>query len=310
MSLTSYYRIIRLGLMNFWRNRWLSLAAILMMTLTLLIISFFAILNLSISSMVDTIQSRINLEVFFFKDEIPNSDINALTQDLKKQPEVIDVHFVSKEEARENWYKYEIDPSVLNQITKEFNPLPRSLQIKTQRPEQINSMVTFLKQAKYQNLVCQETRCMSYNRESNRRMTEKLIKTTHFTQQAGIAVGGLFVLVSILIILNTIRLTIFTRRDEIEIMKLVGASHGFIRIPFVIESLLYGVFATLLSLAIIAPVVKYISPFVSRTLGYYNLNLVQFFKENLWYIIILQLAVSLFIAFICSILSIRKYLKS
>lgn len=310
MSVTSYYRILRLGLINFWRNRWLSLAAILMMTLTLLIISFFAILNLSIGSMVETIQSRLNLEVFFFKDEIPNSEINALAQDLKKQPEVIEVHFVSKEEARENWYKYELDPSVINQITKEFNPLPRSLQIKTQKPEQINSVVTFLKQPQYQNLVCQETRCMSYNRESNRKMTEKLIKTTHFTQRAGMAVGGLFVLVSILIILNTIRLTIFTRRDEIEIMKLVGASHGFIRLPFVIESLLYGVFATLLSLAIIVPVIQFISPYVSRTLGYYNLNLVQFFRENLWYIIILQLAVSLFIAFVCSILSIRKYLRS
>jgi len=310
MNVTSYYRIIRLGLINFWRNRWLSLAAILMMTLTLLIISFFAILNLSINSMVETIQSRLNLEVFFFKDDIPNSDISALAGDLKKQPEVLEVHFVTKEEARENWYNYELDPSILNQITKEFNPLPRSLQIKTRDPEQINNVVTFLKQDKYQNLVCQETKCMSYNRESNRRMTEKLIKTTHFTQRAGLAVGGLFVLVSILIILNTIRLTIFTRRDEIEIMKLVGASHGFIRLPFVIEALLYGVFATILTLAIIVPLVQLISPYVNRTLGYYNLNLPVFFRENLWYIILLQLAVSLFVAFICSILSIRKYLKS
>jgi cell division transport system permease protein len=310
MTILSFYRITRLGLINFWRNRWLSLAATLMMTITLLIISFFAILNISVSTVSDAIKSRLDLEVFFFEDSVPESKILSLAEDLKKRPDVSAVHFVTKNEAKENFYQYELDPTVISQITDEFNPLPRSLKIKVHDPEKIQAVSNFIKQDKYKEFVCQELKCLSSNSKDNQATTDKLIKMTHFTKRIGLIVGIFFVMVSILIILNTIKLTIFTRRDEIEIMKLVGANHAFVRYPFVIEAVLYGLLATLLSIVIIFTSIQFTSPYVSHYLKMINLDMLHFFKANMWQIIFLQLFVSLLISVICSVAAIRKHLKT
>lgn len=310
MNTRSTTRIIKFGLVNFWRNRWLSLAATLMMTITLLIISFFTILNLSVNAVSESIKSRLDMEVFFFDDNIPEAKILALADDLKKLPDVKQVHFVSKAEAKANFQSYELDPTIISQITDDFNPLPRSLKIKVNDPEKINQIATFIKQPKYSDIVCKEMKCMTSNSQANQKTTAKLVSSTKFIKRAGLAVATVFILVSILIILNTTRLTIFTRKDEIEIMKLVGANHAFIRIPFVIESVLYGILATIISLTTITLVVQFASPYMSKYLKLVNLDMVHFYRENIWLIIGLQLLVSLLISVFCSVFSIRRHLKT
>ncbi len=310
MTLRSIYRILRLGLVNFWRNRWLSIAATLMMTVTLLIISFFAILNLSVNAVSDSIRSRLDLEVFFYDDHISESKILSLAQDLKKQPNITNVHYVSKSEARDNFKNYELDPSIISQITDDFNPLPRSLKVQVTNPEEIDSVSVFIKQQKYSDIVCKEMKCMTSNSNDNKATTQKLISVTKFIKKVGYSVGALFILVSVLIILNTIRLTIFTRKDEIEIMKLVGANHTFVRYPFVIEAGLYGVIGTIVSLTLISLSVKFTSPYIGKYLKLVNLDMEHFFRSNLLYIILLELLISLLIAVFCSFVTIRKHLKT
>ncbi|MDO8513474.1 MAG: permease-like cell division protein FtsX [bacterium] len=309
MNIRSLYRIIKFGLTNFWRNRWLSLAATLMMTITLLIISFFAILNLSVNTVSQTIRSRLDMEVFFFDDLVPEAKILALAQDLKGQANVKDVHFVSKAEAQENFQNYEIDPAVI-QIANEMNVYPRSLKIKVNDPEKISDVSSFIKQAKYSDIVCKELKCLSSNSKQTQDTTNTLINYTRFIKRIGWATGAIFVLVSILIILNTIKLTIFTRRDEIEIMKLVGANHAFIRLPFVIEAVLYGLLATIISLGTITLIIKFTTPYISRSLKIVNLDMMRFFQDHLFQIILLQLGVSLIISIFCSVISIRTHLKT
>lgn len=310
MSFTSSYRIFRLGLMNFWRNRWLSLAATLMMTLTLLIISFFAVLNLGVKNLSEALRNRIDVEVYFYEDNVPDEKIFALRDQLNQKPEIASIRFISKEEAKKRWENMDFGLKGLKEVIDENNPLPRSLLIKTRQPEQIRAIVDFLHEKQFSNIVCSESRCINYNQEKNRTTVEKLTKITRFTQSAGLVIGIIFVFVSILIILNTIRMTIFTRRDEIEVMKLVGASHAFIRYPFIIETIFYGFFATILSLIIISLSIKFTSPYVSKYLIYINLDMLKFFKHNLWTIIGLQLAISLIVSVICGLLTIRKYLKT
>lgn len=309
MALTSFYRIMRLGFINFWRNRWLSLAATLMMTLTLLIISFFAILGFGIQATTQRILSRLDMEVYFYDDNVKEEKILALGQDLKKRSDVLEVHYVSKEEAKDNWFKYEYNNEVLTQITEEYNPLPRSLQVKVSDPSRIDTITGFIRGNDYKEIVCKEKKCISSNYEKNQELTQRLISMTGFVNKAGLVIGLIFALVSMLIVLNTIRLTIFTRRDEIEIMKLVGASHSFIRYPFILESLLYGIIATILSLAILTPGIRATEPLIRRNL-FINLDMYHYFQVNLPKIILLQLAVGLFIAITCSLISIRKYLKT
>lgn len=310
MNMRSIYRITKFGLTNFWRNRWLSLAATLMMTITLLIISFFAILNLSVNTVSQSIRSRLDMEVFVFNDLIPEAKILSLADDLKTQPNVDTVHFVSKSEAKANFQNYELDPTIISQITDDFNPLPRSLKIKVKNPEKINQVASFIKQPKYAEVVCKELKCLTSNSQQNQKTMAKLIGTTKFIKRIGIVVGTLFVLVSILIILNTIKLTIFTRKDEIEIMKLVGANHAFIRWPFIIESMLYGVIATFFSLLTITLTIRFADPYISKYLKVVDLDMMHFYRQNIWEIIILQLLISLLIASFCSIISIRNHLKT
>ncbi len=310
MNFRSIIRITKFGLINFWRNRWLSLAATLMMTITLLIISFFVLLNISVSTVSDSIRSRLDMEVYFFNDSITETKILALAQDLKSQSNVQEVHFVSKTEAKANFQNYELDPTIASQITDDFNPLPRSLKIKVKNPEKINEVSAFLKQTKYADIVCKEMRCMTSNSNQNQKVTQKLISTTRFVIRAGWGVGIIFVLVSILIILNTIRLTIFTRKDEIEIMKLVGANHAFIRLPFVVESILYGLLATIISLLTISIAIKFANPYMGKYLKIVNVDMTYLLREKLGLIILLQLTISLIISTFCSFISIRKYLRS
>lgn len=310
MNFRSFFRISKFGLINFWRNRWLSLAATLMMTITLLIISFFVILNLSVSTVSETIKAKLDMEVYFFDDSIKESDILSLAEDLKNQANVKSVHFVSKNEAKANFQNYELDPEVIGQITDEFNPLPRSLKIEVKDPEQINGVANFIKGEKYSKFVCKEMKCLSSNSQENQKTTLKLISTTKFLKKLGWGVGIIFVLVSIMIILNTIRLTIFTRKDEIEIMKLVGANHAFIQLPFVVESLLYGFFATIISVLTITVAVNFANPYMEKYLKIVNLDMTHFLQERIWLIIFLQLLISFLIGMFCSFVSIRKYLKT
>jgi len=310
MNIRSVYRIIRFGLVNFWRNRWLSLAATLMMTITLLIISFFTILNLSLGTVSDSIKSRLDLEVFFFDDSIPQQKIFTLADDLKKQSDVGQVHFVSKDEAKANFQNYELDPTIISQITDDFNPLPRSLKIKVKDPEKIDTISTFIKQEKYSDIVCKEMKCMTSNSQSNKKTTQKLVSSTKFIKRAGWGVGALFVVVSVLIILNTVRLTIYTRKDEIEIMKLVGANNAFIQYPFVIESVLYAIFATFISMITMTMIFQFASPYMSKYLKVVNLDMMHFLRANIWQIIGLQLLVGLLISIFCSFISIRRHLRT
>ena len=119
----------------------------------------------------------------------------------------------------------------------------------------------------------------------------------------------IFMIVSVLVIYNTIRLTIFTRETEIEIMRLVGASDSFIRTPFIIEGMMYGIFATFLSLIFVWLGLHLISPMISKYLGEVSLNLEGYFLHNVFWIMLLELLVSILICSICTWISIRKNLK-
>lgn len=298
----NWSRIFKLGLTNFRRNGWLSAIAVLMMTLTLMIISFFLILNLVINTTTKSIKEKIDLSVYF-NDEAKDEDILSLEQILKKRPDVKEIHFVSKEEALEKWRTMKIKQEVKDQITEEKNPLPRSLEVKANAPENLDSIAKYLETDSYKKMVSK----ISY--QQNKDIVERLINITKFSEKIGLILSIVFIVISILVILNTVRLAIYTRIPEIEIMRLVGASDAFVRMPFVIEALLYAFISTMLSLVLIAIGLHYVTPMISNYLGQVNLNIESYFLSNLLIIFIFELIFSAIISVVCSFISIKRYLK-
>lgn len=295
-------RIIKLGFTNFWRNGWLSLAATFIMTLTLLTISVFLIFNLVINTTTDAIKKKIDLSIYF-TDEATDFQINDLQIVLKGRPDVKEVIYLDKNEAFKRWQEMQKNEKIKDLVTEENNPLPRSIEVKTTNPESLEQVANFVSSDTYKSFI----RKISY--QENKQIIEKLINITNFSRKIGLTLSIIFLVVSILVIFNTIRLTIYTRTTEIEIMRLVGANDSFIRTPFLIEGMLYGIFATIVSLFLIWLGLHLVSPVITRYLGDVNLNLEGFFLENLPWIAIMELVAAILISVICSWISIRKNLK-
>lgn len=302
MSLISFWRIIKLGLTNFWRNRWLSLTATLVMTITLFTISTFIILTLFINNTVDAIKEKIDMTVHFY-DSVSEEQIGDLQRRLALQGEVKSVRYISKEEALQIWQQLPIKPKTKELVKPEDNPLPRGLQIKAQKPEDLQKIANFLNSNTYKPVISR----ISF--EDNKQIIQRLLSITTFVRKAGWLICAIFVLIALIVVFNTIRLTIFTRRDEIEVMKLVGASDLFVRIPFILEGALYGFFATLFSVLITFGIIKIITPLILSSGIEAFLNLNSFFISNLILIFFLQLGVGIIIGGVSSLVAVHRHLK-
>lgn len=324
MTLVTIKRILKLGLLNFWRNRWLSVAASLMIMLTLLTMGIFALLNIFINSTADGIKERIDLTVYFYENAT-EAQIKELQFKLANRPDVKTVKYVSKEDALALWQQRAVNNKVKELITRDQNPLPRSLQIKATTPESLATIASEVGAEQYKPYV----RDISY--QETKATIDKLINVTHFIRRLGWSLTVFLLLISLVVILNTMRLTIFTRRDEIEIMRLVGANGAFIRIPFSLEAILYGMTGSIMAYVIITLVMAYFGPRLAvyfadlataSTTSYFHLirpyfdsvstnhrmSLVQSFF-SLWQLGFLQLVIGVVFSVSCSMIALRRYLR-
>lgn len=303
MNWTSVSRITKLGLTNFWRNRWLSIASTLVMTLTLLIITLFVVMTIVIGKTTDRIKAKMDISVYF-KDSATTEEISNLQETLAARPDVKEVKYISKEEALQIWNERQKNLRIKELVTTEENPLPRSLAIKAQDPSQLDNIANFLAAEENASIIHQ----ISY--EENKQIIDKLLAITAFIKQMGGIFSAIFIIISILVILNTIRLAIFSRREEIEIMRLVGASDRFIRVPFVVEGVLYGFLACVLAMLLMWMGIFAVTPLVNRYLGETVATGMQsFFISHLAWIFLLQFFVGIIVGIFSSLFSIRRYLK-
>ncbi len=316
-------RIIKLGLLNFWRNRWLSLAASLMIMLTLLTMGGFFILNIFVNSTAQGIKDRIDLSIYFF-DTATDDQIKDIQYRLANRADVKAVKYINKDDALAIWQQRAIKANVKNLVTKDDNPLSRSLQIKAE-PEALESIAADLTSPANAALI----RNVSY--EETKIAIDKIIRWTGLIRQFGWLLTVFLLLISLVVVLNTIRLTIFTRRDEIEIMRLVGANNAFIRIPFSIEAILYGTAGSLLAYLLICGVMSVQGP---RFAGYFtdlaSASSVDYFRliqpyfegavsqtavgfwQSFWslgQLGLMQLAIGIIFSVSCSMIALRRYLR-
>lgn len=302
MNWLTFKRVVKLGFTNFSRNGWLSFGTSLVIGITLFVISSFVIFNILINYTSKSLENKIDISVYFY-DKATDEQVLIIKSQLSKRGDVAQVKFISKADALELWDSRQMDERIKNLVTADNNPLPRSLEIKATDPDHLDTIASFLTKDEYKDLV----RKVDY--QENKDIIQKLGSVIAFSRKLGIALSIVFILISILVILNTIRLTIVTRKDELEIMRLVGANNNFIKIPFFVESVLYGIFASILALVIIIVGFNILTPYITRYLGDLSIDFSSFLKNNILIIILLQLVISILLSIICSWISIRKYLK-
>ena len=192
-------------------------------------------------------------------------------------------------------------------ISQTDNPLPATIQIKPKDPNKINEIQAFLDKPEVKALQSDET---SYSGDK-RTAVDKITASTKFIRQAGLVGVAVFATVSILIIFNTIRMAIFNRRDEIKIMRLLGASTWYIRGPFVVESMLYGVISAIVSVSLCNAVFGFGAVGLNTTtFGVFDLNYARsYLSMHFWILLAGQLGIGILIGAASSIIATRRYLK-
>lgn len=230
-----FLRITKTAWQGFKRNGWLSLVATFMMMQALLLISLFVSINIGVNRTIQAINSRIDVAVFF-KEYVPESDIMVFKDRIKDIEGLKDITYVSQAEALKNYTAYNSDSQeLLDVIGEDASFLPASLEIKVDNPYMLEGVVSQI-EARDETKMILET-----GLKKNQEIINKLRQVNRMVGVADVSLSLIFIIIALLIIFNTIRMTIFTRKEEIEIMKLVGATDWYIRWPFIIEGMLYGV---------------------------------------------------------------------
>lgn len=300
-------RIIQTGCVNFIRNAWLAIAAMAVMVVTLTIVLFSLITNATFANTIAQITDRIDISVYL-KDDIQPAEKDRLLKGLQNLPHVKEVKYLSKQDALENYKKQNANnPQLLSAISSTDNPLPATVQVKPRDLNRIQDIKNFLAKPDHQKLQSDEP---SYSGD-RKAAIDKITHATNILRQVGIFAVLIFTIISVLIIFNTIQMAIFNRRDELTIMRLLGASTGYIRGPFVVENIIYGIFSAIMSVVIIKVLFIVASQALQATsLGLLDINYAStYFNAHIWTLLTVQVMVGILIGAISSIVATRRYLK-
>lgn len=300
--MTTLKRIIKSGWLSFWRNKWLSAASVSIMSLAILGIISLLLINVLISSLIGNLEDKVDVSVYFSLNA-PEEKILETRDSLVELNEVKDVEYVSTEEALQRFKEKHQNNQVLMQSLQELdvNPLEAALNIKAQTASQYEAIVSFLSQDKYKEIVDK------INYLENQVVIKRLSSITKTIRQSGLLILLILAALAVLVTFNTIRLTIYSSRKEIKVMKLVGASNWFVRGPFIVEGTLYGLVAAFLAILVLYPLIWYLSPKITGYLP--GTDLLYYFQANLFGFLLLQFLVGVALGTVSSIVAIRRYLE-
>jgi len=303
MFKTTTWRILKSGWQSFVRNYWLSTATVAVMILALLVVASLLLFNVVTQAIVSNLEGKVDVSVYFSK-EADETKILKLRQELVDLNEVKSVDYVSQEEALKRFKETHKDNEVMIQSLQELdqNPLQASLNIKANYASQYEAVANYLSQDRFQGVI------EKINYKQNKEIIDRLTRLTGNIQKAGLVISLFLALVAVLVSFNTIRLTMYNWRDEISVMRFVGASNWFIRGPFVVEGILYGVCATVITVILLFPVLFFISPKITSFLP--EVDLMYFYQSNFWQFLSLLLLMGVALGGVSSFIAIRRYLKS
>ncbi len=299
---TALSRIIKYGFVGFWRNGWLSTATISIIVIALIVFEGLIIFRVLTETALTALQDKIDISVYF-KSDVPEDEILKIKSSLESLAEVKSVEYISKDEALKAFSEKHQSDSAIAQSLQELqdNPLLASFNIKAYDPKKYSTIADYLNNASFKD----EFQKITY--AQNAIVIDRLTKIIDTTEKGVLALIVLLALVAILVTFNTIRLAIYSSREEIGIMRLVGASNALIRGPYLVEGIIYGVIAAILSVAVTAPFVYFSSPYIKIFIP--EMNLGMYFSSHLVTLLGYQLIFGIVLGVISSGIAVRKYLR-
>ncbi len=299
-----FYRILRFAGQNFWRNIWLSLVTVTILTLSLISVSALSLVSTLSNEALSRLEEKINISVYL-KPSLKPAEIDSFKKQIEALPDLKSVNLINADEALKSFKeRYQNNPLIAESLLAiGSNPLGSSLTVKVASDQGYQRILDELESDKFKAYI-QEAHFDDY-----RRVISTVNDLTGKLKRIGYAVSLAFVLIALLVVFNTIRLNIYTHREEIGIMRLVGATSWFIRAPLMAESVFYAALATAVCALIFYPALSALQPYVSSFFDGFDFNLMNYYNER-WFIFwpALFLGCSL-LSILASTVAMRKYLK-
>lgn len=305
-SWTNIKRTARAGFVGFWRNAFVSLAAIFVMTVTLFTIGVAIFLGALLDASLVQIREKVDINVYFVTTA-EEPDIIGLKSALEGLPDVAEVTYVSRDQALEEFRSRHQNDQLTLQALDELgeNPLGATLSIRAKETSQYEGIEAFLKQKREledpQKPFIRET-----NFFKNKDAIDKLTRIIDGVEQFTLVTLSILIFASVLITFNTIRLAIYTAREEIGIMRLVGASNMFIRGPFILQGIMYGSIAGVLTLVIFYPLTIWLGDI---TQSFFLLNIFHYYVTNFPSMFLTIVGAGMGLGAISSLFAITRHLK-
>lgn len=303
MFLLSILRVIKFSLQDLARNIWLSVITIIIIVLALLSVNLLLVVKVLGSATIGAVKEKIDISLYL-KSDAEESRILALKNQISDLNSVKEVAYISKQAAVESFRdKHKNSPEVLQALLElGTNPLSPSLVIK---PKDVNN---------YEDLIASLNKIddkliESRNFDDHKAMLAKINSLTDKASKAGLAVSLLFILITILVVYNTVRVAIYTHKREIGIMKLVGASNWFIRAPYLISGIIYAVLAVAAIIIILYPFLGFLQPYLEIFFYGFKVNILEYYNNNFLTIFGLEFLAVTLVNFLASLVAVGKYSK-
>jgi len=304
---TNIQRVARAGFIGFLRNGFVSFTTVLIMSIMLFVVGSLMTAGAALDATLLQLQDKVDINVYFLVDA-PEEDVLALRDLVTELPEVADVAYITSDEALERFrIRHQDDQLTLQALEElESNPLGASFAIHAKETSQYEGIAKFLENEAVIGGATQIIEKVNYFQ--NREAINKLTSIIDASERLGLFLTIFLIAVSILIVFNTIRLAIYTTKEEINVMQLVGASDLYVQGPFVIEGALYGFVGGLLALLALYPVSVWLGPASQKFLG--SFNVLSYYINSIGWTFFVLIGTGILLGALSSFIAVRRYLNS
>ncbi|OGI83404.1 hypothetical protein A2997_01640 [Candidatus Nomurabacteria bacterium RIFCSPLOWO2_01_FULL_36_10b] len=304
---TSFQRMVRSGMQQVWRNSTVTLASLLVMTVTLLIISSMLFVNAVLGFSLEQMAKRVDVNVYF----LPNTTdeiVNSVQRKLEGVEHVAEVQYISREEALTVFQERHKDDPLALQALEELgeNPLGASLNVLADNPSNYDSISKFLEPDGGLTSL-EQSMIEKVNYHQNELVIRRIAHLMNTIHRMGTIVALVFIILSILITLNTIRLAIYSSREEIAAMQMVGADRTTIQGPFYVAGMFHGFIGSIITIVVLYPLTSWIARQTTSFFG--GLSVFDYYINNFVWIIIILVAIGIVIGIMASALAVRSYMR-
>ncbi|MFA5985720.1 MAG: permease-like cell division protein FtsX [Parcubacteria group bacterium] len=296
-------RVFREGIQNFYRDKWLTLATVIIMSLALYLVGVAVFLGFGILHVIDSVEGRINVSMYF-DFTVPEEKILEIKKQIEDRSieQIQSITYISRDQAMQDFLAREGDSEEIKEALDMIgeNPLPASLVIVAYDAAAYESINAYAFQ-EYADYI------MDTSFAKNKAVIDEIHNLIILVRNIGLILGGIFAVIAILVTLNTIRMSLYAHRQEFEIMRLVGASNLYIKMPPLVEGVLYGLTSAIISSILLVITVFALAPFIKKILD--NVDVSSFYGKDIIQVVILVIIGGTSLGLVSSYIAIHRYLE-